>query len=155
MLSSQRCPVCTAADDELNTTLETPAEIGISDDIRKMEQEWLDQFLQGIDEPTQQELNDKAIAQVLSEETDNPQIDGKIEDIFIDDDEKFEKDNITEEDKEFIRNLLDKSNYYLSDGDNSNNNNNGIDFEVAKRILLPDSGTQILLFNHLYIRVKG
>ena len=65
-----------------------------------MEQEWLDQFLQGIDGPTQQELNDKAIAQVLSEETDNPQIDGKTENIFIDDDERFEKDDITEEDKD-------------------------------------------------------
>ena len=121
--------------DVVEPTLEAPAEIEFSDNIRKMEQEWLDQFLQEKDnKSTQQELNDKAIAQVLSEETDNPQMLGKIENMLIDDDERFAKDYITEQDKEFIQTLLHKNNSCLGDDDIDN-----IDFEVAKRIPLPDS----------------
>ena len=102
-----------------------------------MEQDWLDQFLQGVDGQSQQELNNRAIAQVLSEETDNPQMDDKIENIFIDDDERFSKDDVTEEEKDFIKNLLDKTNYYFGDDDNN------IDFEVPKSIPLPDSDIDI------------
>ena len=62
--------------DVIENTLETATQIEISDADRKKEQEWLDDFLRGIAPPTEQKLNDKAIAQVLSEETDNPQMDG-------------------------------------------------------------------------------
>ena len=62
--------------DVIENTLETATQIEISDADRKKEQEWLDNFLRGIAPPTEQKLNDKAIAQVLSEETDNPQMDG-------------------------------------------------------------------------------
>ena len=116
--------------DVVEPTLETATEIENSDEIRKIEQEWFDQFLQGINVLSQQELNDRAIAQVLSEETDNPQMDGKIENIYIDDDERFSKDDVTEEDKGFIKNLIDKTNNYFG-GDDDN-----IDFEVAKSIPL-------------------
>ena len=71
-----------------------------------MKQQWLDQFLQGVDGLSQLELNDRAIVQVLSEETDNPQMDGKIENIFVDDDERFSKDNVKEEDRDFIKHLI-------------------------------------------------
>ena len=57
-------------------------------------------------------------------------MDGKIENIYIDDDERFSKDDVTEEDKGFIKNLIDKTNNYFG-GDDDN-----IDFEVAKSIPL-------------------
>ena len=47
----------------------------------------------------------------MSEETDAPQIDTKIDNIFIDDDELFGKDELTDENKAFITTLLDKANY--------------------------------------------
>ena len=97
--------------DVIESTLGTATQIEISDADRKKEQECLDEFLGGIVAPTEQELTDKTIAHVLSEETDNPQMDGKIEDIFIDDDEKFYKENMTEKDKEFSRELVDKTNF--------------------------------------------
>ena len=98
-----------------------------------MEQEWLGQVLQGVDRPSQEELNGSTIAQVLSEETHNPQMEGKIGNIFIDDDERFSKDYVTEGDKDFIKNLRGKTNYYFGDDDGI------IDFEVAKGLPLPDS----------------
>ena len=80
----------------IEPTLVTPTQIEISDADKKREQEWLDDFLRGADILTQQELNDKAIAQILSEKTDNPQIDGKIEHMFIADNERFYKYELTE-----------------------------------------------------------
>ena len=99
--------------DIIEPKLETGSEIEISDNIRKAGQEWRDNFLQRI-ETTQQELNDKAIA-VLFEEINAPQIDRKVKDMFIDDDECFSKDITTDDDKKFIRGLLGKSNYYFGE----------------------------------------
>ena len=53
----------------------------------------------------------RVIAAILSEETDAPQIDTKIDNIFIDDNELFDKDELTDENKAFIKTLLDKANY--------------------------------------------
>ena len=47
----------------------------------------------------------------MSEETDTPQIDTQIDTIFIDDNELFGKDELTDENKAFIKTLLDKANY--------------------------------------------
>ena len=47
----------------------------------------------------------------MSEETDAPQIYTKIDNIFIDDNELFGKDELTHENKAFIKTLLDKANY--------------------------------------------
>ena len=47
----------------------------------------------------------------MSEETDVPQIDTQIDTIFIDDNEIFGKDELTDENKAFIKTLLDKTNY--------------------------------------------
>ena len=48
--------------DVIENTLETATQIEISDADRKKEQEWLDSFLGGITPPTEQKLNEKAIA---------------------------------------------------------------------------------------------
>ena len=71
---------------------------------------------------TLQDINDQAIAAVLPEETDAPQIDTKIDNIFIDDNELFPKDELTDENKAFIKTLLDKVNYkdILDDINNKN-----------------------------------
>ena len=58
-----------------------------------------------------QELNDQAIADLLFEEIMAPKADTEIDPIFIDDNDIFPKDDLTNENKEFIKNLLDKSNY--------------------------------------------
>ena len=47
----------------------------------------------------------------MSEETDAPQIDTQIHTVFIDDNELFGKDELTDENKAFIKTLLDKANY--------------------------------------------
>ena len=83
--------------------LETPTEIEQSDNNRKSDNETTKRTLQ--------ELNDEVIAAVLSEETDAPQIDTQINTIFIDDNELFAKDELTDENKAFIKTLLDKANY--------------------------------------------
>ena len=62
-----------------------------------MEQEWLGQVLQGVDRPSQEELNGSTIAQVLSEETHNPQMEGKIDNISIADYERFSKTTLQKE----------------------------------------------------------
>ena len=84
-----------------------------SDNNRKSDNDWLNQFLAGAEttKQTLQELNDQAIAAVLSEGTDAPQIDTKIDIIFIDDNELFPKDELTDENKAFIKTLLNKANY--------------------------------------------
>ena len=54
--------------------LETPAEINDSDKAKKADNNWLNDFLAGVESTKQtlQELNDQAIAAVLSEETNTP-----------------------------------------------------------------------------------
>ena len=94
--------------------LETPEQVEISDQDRLREQEWLDDFLRGIIPLSEQEKNDRAIAQVLAEEMNQPG-DVNIEDIFIDDNEAFYNDDMTENDKEYIKSLIDKTNFYNND----------------------------------------
>ena len=99
--------------DIVEPKLETSTEIKQSGNIRKADKKWLDDFLAGVEKTkrTLQELNDQAIAAVLSEETDVSQIDTQIDTIFIDDNELFGKDELTDENKAFIKTLLDKANY--------------------------------------------
>ena len=99
--------------DIVEPKLETPTEIKQSDSTRKADKNWLDDFLAGVENTQRilQELNDQAIAAVLSEETDAPQIDTQIDTIFIDGNELFAKDELTDENKVFIKTLLDKANY--------------------------------------------
>ena len=70
--------------DIVQPKLETPTEIEQNDNNRKSDNDWLDDFLAGVEtaKQTLQELNDQAIAAVLSEETDAPQIDTKIDNIL-------------------------------------------------------------------------
>ena len=58
-----------------------------------------------------QELNNQIIADLLCEEIMAPKADTEIDPIFIDDNDIFAKDDLADENKEFIKNLLDKSNY--------------------------------------------
>ena len=99
--------------DIVEPKLEMPTEIEQSDNNRKSDNDWLNEFLAGVETTKQtfQELNDQAIAAILSDETDSPQIGTKIDNIFIDDNELFGKDQLTEENKAFIKTLLDKANY--------------------------------------------
>ena len=99
--------------DIVEPKLEINTEIKQSDNTRKADKKWLDDFLGGIENTkrTLQELNDQAIAIVLSEETDVPQISTQIDTIFIDDNELFGKDELIDENKAFIKTLLDKANY--------------------------------------------
>ena len=99
--------------DIVEPKLETSTEIKQSDNTSKAGKKWLDDFLAGVENTkrTLQELNDQAIAAVLSEETDVPQIDTQIDTIFIDNNELYGKDELTDENKAFIKTLLVKANY--------------------------------------------
>ena len=99
--------------DIVKPKLETSTEIKQSGNTRKADKKWLDDFLADVENTKQtlQELNDQAVAAVLSEETDMSQIDTQINTIFIDHNELFGKDELTDENKAFIKTLLDKANY--------------------------------------------
>ena len=99
--------------DVVEPKLETPAEIKQNDTQRKFDQVRFDDFLNGVKTTKKvlQELNDQAIADLLSEEVMVPEVDTQIDPIFIDDNGIFAKDDLTDENKEFIKSLLDKSNH--------------------------------------------
>ena len=99
--------------DVVEPKLETPAEIRQNDTQRKFDQVWLNDFLNGVKTTKQvlQELNNQAIVDLLSEKVMVPEVDTQIDPIFIDDIDIFAKDDLTDENKEFIKTLLDKSNY--------------------------------------------
>ena len=119
--------------------LEAPTEIEQSDNNRKFDNDWLNEFLAGVEttKQTLQELNDQAIAAVLSEETDAPQIDTKNNNIFIDDNELFAKDELTDENKSFIKTLLDKANYKDILDDNKDDQQKLIQDDLRVPILQP------------------
>ena len=99
--------------DRVEPKFETPTEIKLSDSTRKVDNKWLNEFLAGVENTKRilQEMNDEAIAAVLSEEADTAQIDTKIDNIFIDDSKLFAKDELTDENKAFFKTLLRKANY--------------------------------------------
>ena len=99
--------------DIVELKLETSTEIKQSYNTRKADKKWFDDFLAGVENTkrTLQDFNDQVIAAVLPEETDAPQIDIQIDTIFIDDNELFGKDELTDENKAFIKTLLDRTNY--------------------------------------------
>ena len=99
--------------DIVEPKLEASTEIKQSNNTRKADKKWLDDFLAGVENTkrTLQELNDQVIVAVLSEKTDVPQIDTQIDTIFIDDNELFDKDELTDENKALIKTILDKANY--------------------------------------------
>ena len=90
-------------EDVVEPKLETPTEIKQNNTQRKFDQVWLDNFLNGVKTTKQvlQELNDQAIPDLLSEEVMVPEADTQIDPIFIDDDDIFAKDDLTDENKEF------------------------------------------------------
>ena len=88
----------------VETKLETPGKIKQEDAQRKSDQDWLDNFLNGVKTTKQvlQELNNQVIAELLSEEVMVPQIDTEIDPLFIDTDDVFAKDDLADENKKFI-----------------------------------------------------
>ena len=69
----------------------------------------------------------------MSEEINAPKIDNKIGNIFIDDNDIFSKDELTDDDKAFIKNLLDKSNYFFGN-DNKTNQQRLIEADLSKQV---------------------
>ena len=51
----------------------------------------------------------------MYKEANAPATNTQIDPIFIDDNDVFSKDNLTGENKEFIKTLLDNSNYFFDD----------------------------------------
>ena len=126
--------------------LETPPEIEQCDNNRKSDNVWVDDFLAGVEttKQTLQELNDQAIAAVLSKENDAPQIDTQIDTIFINDNELFAKDEVTDEEKAFIKTLLDKANYKDILDDNKDNQQELIQDDLSIPIPTGDIKTEII-----------
>ena len=126
--------------------LEAPTEIEQSENNRKSDNDWLNKFLAGVESTKQtlQELNDQAIAAILSEETDAPQIDTKIDNIFIDDNELFAKDELTDENKAFIKTLLDKANFKDILDDNKDDQQKLIHGDLSVPIPTGDIKTEII-----------
>ena len=79
--------------DIVEPKLETPTELEQTGNNKKSDNDWLNEFLAGVEttKQTLQELNDQAIAAVLSEETGAPQINTKINNTFNDDSESSVK----------------------------------------------------------------
>ena len=89
-------------------------------------------------------INDQAIAAVLSEETDVPQIDTQIDTILNDDNELFGKDELTDENKAFIKTLLDKANYKDILGDIKDNQQKLVQDDLSIPIPTGDIKTEII-----------
>ena len=103
------------ADEKLNQfepyvepELETPEQIDYYEKIKQEEKYEIERILDSVE--SEGEIG-KTIEDIFNGEENN--VDCKIEDIFIDDNEAFENDDITEEDKQFIRSLIDKTNFFL------------------------------------------
>ena len=131
--------------DIVEPKLETPTETGKSGNNRKFDNDWLNEFLAGVEttKQTPQELNNQAIAAVLTEETDVSQIDTKINNIFINDNELFAKDELTDENKAFIKTLLDKANYKDILDDNKDDQQKLIQDNLSVPIPQPQSTADI------------
>ena len=127
-------------------TLERSTEIKQSDNTRKADKKRLDDFLAGVENTkrTLQELNDQTIAAVLSEETDAPQIDTQIDTIFIDNNELFGKDELIDENKAFIKTVLDKVNYKDILDDIKDNQQKLIQDDLSVHIPTGDIKTEII-----------
>ena len=126
-------------------TLERSTEIKQCDNTRKADKKRLDDFLAGVENTnrTLQELN-QTIAAVLSEETDAPQIDTQIDTIFIDNNELFGKDELIDENKAFIKTVLDKVNYKDILDDIKDNQQKLIQDDLSVPIPTGDIKTEII-----------
>ena len=80
----------------------------------------------------------------MSEETDAPQTDTKIDNIFIDDNELFAKDEVTDEDKAFMKTLLDKAYYKDILDDNKDDQQKLIQDNLSIPIPTGDIKTEIV-----------
>ena len=81
---------------------------------------------------------------LLSEETVAPQIETQIDTIFIDDNELFSRDELTDENKAFIKALLDKANYKDILDDNKDDQQKLIQDDLSVPIPTGDIKTEII-----------
>ena len=85
-----------------------------------------------------------------------PQPDTEIDPIFIDDDDIFVKDDLTDENKEFMKNLLDKSNYnsiLISSDEEEDNRQDSIQTNLFNKDLVGEdtkTDNDIPLFDNAY-----
>ena len=85
-----------------------------------------------------------------------PQPDTEIDPIFIDDDDIFVKDDLTDENKEFMKNLLDKSNYnsiLISSDEEEDNRQDSIQTNLFNKDLVGEDAktdNDIPLFDNAY-----
>ena len=68
---------------------------------------------------------------------DTASVDSKLKDIFIDDNKTFENDDITEDDKEFIRSLISKTNFFTKTDKVDVDDDGDFDFMVDKVNVAP------------------
>ena len=80
--------------------------------------------MNGFEPIATEEKIEKTIEDIVKGKENN--VDGKIEDIFIDDNEVFENDDMTEDDKQLIRSLTDKTNFFPQ----NNEKDDDVDFTV-------------------------
>ena len=100
---------------------------------------------------TLQELNDQTIAAILSKKIDalheiDEKIDTQIDTIFIGDNELFAKDELTDDNKAFIKTLFDRANYKDILGNNKGDQQKTIQDDLSVPIPQPagDIKTEII-----------
>ena len=95
-------------------TLKAPVEIETFETNKQKDRDEISEIMNkvenGIDEIKTEEKIDKTIDNII--EGDRNNVDGKIENIIIDDNKILENDDMTDEDKEFIRSLINKTKFF-------------------------------------------
>ena len=118
-------------------TWETPVEIETLETNKPKDRDEISEIMNkgenGVDEIKTEEKIDKTIDNII--EGDRNNVDGKIEDIFIDNNKIFENDDMTDEDKEFIRSLINKTNFFPE----TRNDVDDIDFTIHEVNVDPPS----------------
>ena len=104
--------------------LETPEQIECFEKIKEQEKNEIDKIMDGFEPIATEEKIEKTIEDIVKGKENN--VDGKIEDIFIDDNEVFENDDMTEDNKQLIRSLTDKTNFFPQ----NNEKDDDVDFTV-------------------------
>ena len=134
--------------DNVEPTLETASKIENSNTQRKFDKVWLDNFLNRVKTTKQvlQELNDQVIVDLLYEELNAPTT-TQIDPIFIDDNDVFSKDDLTDENKELIKTLLDNSNYFF-DNAQKDDQQELIQTDLSNTQLTGDATTDEINFNN-------
>ena len=106
--------------------LEIPGQIEYFEKIKEEEKNEIEKIMDGAKPITTNEKIVKTIEDIVKGKENN--VDGKIEDIFKDDNEVFENDDMAEDDKQFIRSLIDKTIFFPQNNEKDDN----VDFTVEE-----------------------